>query len=402
MSTIIKIIRPCNFEKNIEMLENQKHLFSLDKGVHYLNCAYKAPLLKSAENAAISSLIKQRNPAQILPKDYFEEAEEVRSLFGKIVNCKPSEVAIIPSTSYGFSSVLNNISCKRGQHAITIESEFPSDYFSIEAWCKKHNAPLKIIKANKELPQQGAEWNRNILESISDKTAVVILSSVHWMSGLRFDLKKIGEQCRKVGAKFIVDGTQSVGAMHMNVKEYQIDALVCASYKWLFGPYSVALAYIGETFNDGTPLEETWMNRINARDFGNLTDYNQTYTQDAGRYNVGQFSNLILMPMLIESLKQINLWTVDAIQAYCKKLAAPLINYLQNLGMPLEEEAYFSNHLFSLALPKTIDFDSFQEKINERNIIISIRKGNLRISINVFNTEEDIQQLIEVIEDERT
>ena len=117
------------------MIEDQKNLFNLKQDIHYLNCAYKTPLLKSVEEAAIKALIRNRNPSDITPVDFFKETEDVRVLFGEIVNCLPSEVAIIPSASYGFSSVLNNISYSKGQHAIVIENDFPSDYFSIKKWC---------------------------------------------------------------------------------------------------------------------------------------------------------------------------------------------------------------------------------------------------------------------------
>ena len=74
------------------------------------------------------------------------------------------------------------------------------------------------------------------------------MSSIHWMNGTKFKLKEIGERCKKFGAMFIVDGTQSVGALKMDINEYNIDALVCASYKWLFGPYSMGLAYFSDQF----------------------------------------------------------------------------------------------------------------------------------------------------------
>ena len=47
------------------MISCQKHLFNLKPNNHYLNCAYKAPLLKTAEEAAIRALIKERNPADL-------------------------------------------------------------------------------------------------------------------------------------------------------------------------------------------------------------------------------------------------------------------------------------------------------------------------------------------------
>src|SRR5690606_18561046 len=138
------------------------------------------------------------------------------------------------------------------------------------------------------------------------------ISSVHWMNGLRFDLKAIGEKCSSVGARFIVDGTQSVGALPMDVEEFKIDALICATYKWLLGPYSLGLVFMGKAFDDGVPLEESWMNRKNSMDFSTLTHYESEYEESAARYNVGETSNFILMPMLRESLAQINSWGVPA------------------------------------------------------------------------------------------
>lgn len=379
------------------MLTCQKHLFRLDDKVHYLNCAYKAPLLKTAEQAAIDALKVQRNPSNILPEDYFNETNEARELFAKLIRCLPSEVAIVPSTSYASTSVLNNVTCRKGQYALTVENEFPSDYFAIESWCKNNDAELKIIKPN-GTNKVGKEWNQQIIDHITEDTAVVIISSIHWMTGVKFDLKEIGLRCRAVGAKFIVDGTQSVGAIPINVKDCYIDSLICASYKWLFGPYSVALAYIGDAFHQGVPLEETWMNRTNAQQFSQLTDYDSQYTPHAGRYNVGQFSNFILMPILIEGLKQIHEWTVENIQSYCKELIQPLIKYLESISVEIEDEHYFSNHLFSLPLPNSINMKALKQGLKTQNIILSVRDGKLRISVNVFNDSNDIHQLISIIQ----
>jgi len=380
------------------MLKNQKQLFNLNENIHYFNCAYKAPLLKASEKAGIEALIRDRNPADIAPADFFNETEEVRVLFGKIVNCLPSEVVIIPSASYGFSSVLNNISCTKGQHAIIVDNDFPSGYFSIKRWCETNKADLKIIKADNNDELIGKIWNNKIIDSINEKTAVVILSSIHWMNGLKFDLENIGEKCKVMGAKFIVDGTQSVGVLPMDVKKFNIDALICPSYKWLFGPYSLGLAYFGTYFNHGKPIEESWLNRTNAVDFDNISNYDPKYKPNAGRYNVGETSNFILMAMLKQALLQVNKWLDSDIQSYSKELIKPLLSYLQNLGVKFESSICFSNHLFSLKLPEEVNSELLKENLIKNNIYLSVRGKSIRVSIHVFNTPEDIEKLIEVIE----
>ncbi len=383
-------------------MENQKHLFTLDEDVHYLNCAYKAPLLKTAETAAINAIVTSRNPVKIAQEDYFNEVDQAKEGFSQIVNCRPQNVVIIPSTSYGFSTVLKNIKGKENGKAITVENEFPSGYFSLKNWCERNQNDLEIISPNENLKLVGENWNKKLIDAIDANTSVVLISGVHWMTGLKFDLERIGEKCKSVGAKFVVDGSQFVGAVPIDVDQCHIDALICAGYKWLFGPYSVALGYIGETFNEGEPLEESWMNRTNARDFGNLTNYEEKYQGGAGRYNVGETSNFILMPILNEALKQVNAWSVEGIQAYCANLIQPLLDYLKETGIEMEDGHYFSNHLFSLKLPKEVDADLFKNLLTDNKISISVRGESLRISVNVFNDNKDIEKLIELIEIAKT
>ena len=64
--------------------------------------------------------------------------------------------------------------------------------------------------------------------------------------------------------------------------------------------------YFSKKFHNGTPIEESWMNRTNALDFSNLTNYDPNYKPMAGRYNVGETTNFLLSPIMLNGLKQIN------------------------------------------------------------------------------------------------
>ena len=379
-------------------MECQKHLFQLPPDIHYLNCAYMAPMLKSVEEKGIEGLRRKRNPVTIKPVDFFTGVNEVRTAFGKVVNCASSQVAIMPSVSYGMNSVIRNIPYRPGQHALTISEEFPSCYYTGRRWCRNHGAPLKVVARNEEIPLKGAEWNRRILEAIDEDTAFLVMASVHWMNGTKFDLDRIGQKCREVGAKLIVDGSQSVGALPMDVNKLKIDALICAGYKWLMGPYSTALSFIHEDFNEGIPLEESWMSRPDSEQFERLTEYVEGYRPGAVRYDMGQNSNFISIPMLNESLNQVLKWGIQEIQDYCRSLADPILQFFQEKEIPVEEDAYRASHLMGLQLPKEVDSSTLMRKLQEKKIFVSLRGSNIRISINVFNTEEDIDQLIAALD----
>lgn len=379
-------------------MDCQKSLFSLKEGHHYLNCAYKAPLLKAAELAGKQAMIREQNPFEISSQDFFNQVVTLKEEFSILVNTRADAVATIPSASYGFASVLNNIKPKSGGHAITMNEEFPSGYYALERWCMENGNTLKVIGPEAMQKQKGKSWNDNILHAIDKNTSVVLISSIHWVHGYKFDLEAIGEKCAAVGAVFVVDGTQSVGILPMDIQKFRIDALVCAGYKWLLGPYSLGVAHIGEKLATGKPLEESWINRSNAKDFSRLTDYVDTYTPQSGRYNVGQSANFILTPMLLAALKQINAWQPENMQQYCMQLAQPLYAYLEANDIPFENGDFTAKHLFAIKLHREADTQRCKANLSANNIYTSPRGEYIRISLNVFNDANDIQKLINTIE----
>ena len=370
----------------------------MPEGIHYLNCAYMSPLLKSVEEKGIEGMQRKRNPVSIRPSDFFTGVVGVRQKFARMVHAEPEQIAVMPAVSYGMNSVIRNIGYKPGQHALTISEEFPSCYYTAKRWCKDHGADLRVIARKDDIPQKGEDWNTRILESINRDTAFVVMASVHWMNGTKFDLEHIGSRCREVGAKLIVDGSQSVGALPIDVEACNIDALICAAYKWLMGPYSTALSYIHKDFNDGIPLEESWMTRPNSERFDRLTNYEEGYKPGAIRFDVGQSSNFIFMPMLDEALKQLLEWGMEEIQEYCRVLGTPLIEYFLEKGAPVEDDSFRAHHLMGLQLPAGTRGEALINELQSRSVYVSLRGNNIRISINVFNTEADIRELISAMD----
>jgi len=376
---------------------HQKDKFQLEEGIRYINCAYMAPLMKSVEERGIEGLIRKRQPHLIKPSDFFNEVEGVKQKFAQLLNGNASQVAIIPSVSYGFASALKNIKYRQGQKAILIEGEFPSGYLSAEKWCNDHQAELQIIKPTVEIKDRAKNWNEKLIDAIDDRTAFVLISLVHWMDGTLFDLKQIGEKCKLFGAKLLVDGTQGIGAMPIDIQDHHIDFLCCAGYKWLMGPYSQGLAYVGQSFLDGNPIEESWMNRSNAHDFAQLANYGKNYFPDANRFNVGETSDFIKMPMVDEALNQLLNWGLQNIQDYCSALLDPVIHFLKEHDFFFEDEQWRAAHLLGFYLPKSYNTNKLLMDLQKEKIFLSMRGESIRISPNVYNTQEDMEMLIQTL-----
>ncbi|HAH39046.1 MAG TPA: aminotransferase, partial [Algoriphagus sp.] len=262
--------------------------------------------------------------------------------------------------------------------------------FAVKRWAEEQEASLEVIGEDSEL-----SWNDKILAAIDEHTALVLISSVHWMNGYIFDLEAIGAKCQKVGACFIVDGTQSVGAKPIDVKACKIDALICATYKWLLGPYSLGLAYFGEKFEGGKPLEESWMNRTNSRNFSDLTNYRQEFLPKAHRFDVGESSHFILMPILKKSLEQILQWSTDEIQHYTSDLKKYLFEILE---LDLFHSQSSSNHLFALPLKSGLNPQALKSDLENEKVFVSVRGQSLRVSLHLYNDQNDIKRLVSVLE----
>lgn len=379
-------------------LTNQSHLFSLPKEVTYLNIASQSPSFKAIEEAGLAGVLEKSHPYKITTDSYFEPVITLKKLFAKLINVDDyNRIANIPSASYGLATVANNIHLNKGDEILLVDSQFPSNYYVWEKLAKKFDAKLTIVAMPETYENRGKNWNKAILDSISEKTAVVALGNIHWANGTLFDLKSIRNKTNSVDALLIIDGSQSIGALPFSVKEIQPDALICAGYKWLFGPYGCALAYFGSYFDDGKPLEENWSNRLNSHKMADLTNYENSYKPLANRYSVGEHASFIHVKMQIAGLQQVLEWTPKAIQNYCKKITNEAVITLKGIGCFVEDEAYRSHHLFGVELPKELNVNELKAKLKEENIYISFRGNYIRLSCHLYNSKADFKKLTNCI-----
>jgi selenocysteine lyase/cysteine desulfurase len=376
-------------------MECQKELFTLNPEVTFLNCAYMSPQLKKVTAEGMTAIVKKEDPTRISPADFFEPTERLRSIFAAIIDVEdPNRIITIPSVSYGMAIVARNIALHAGEEILVLGEQFPSNVYHWMTLAKEKGAKLITVPSPPPMEGRGDKWNLSILDAIGPATKIIAIPHVHWADGTCFDLISISQKAKSYGALLIVDGTQSVGALPFSVKEIQPDALICAGYKWLMGPYSLGLAYLGPVFDEGIPLEENWINRLYSEDFGGLVRYQEAYQPGSLRYEVGEHSNFILVPMLIQALIQILEWGVDNIQEYLLGICKAPLQRLRDKGIWVEKEGAISPHLFGIAMP---DLAQVKEKLLQNKVHVSYRGHFVRVSPHVYNREEDLQRLADIL-----
>lgn len=358
-----------------------------------------APVLKKVEKAGIEGIKAKRQPNKVSGEDFFKDADTLRILYSDLINNpEPNRIVMIPSVSYGIGNVVNNLPIKKGENIVLTEGQFPSNVYPWKSHCDKHSADLILVSAPNTEEKRGKKWNESILEAISENTKAVSLGHVHWADGTLFDLKAIRKKCDEVGAALIIDGTQSVGALPLDIVDIKPDALIVAGYKWLLGPYTSGLAYYGSRFDGGEPIEQNWINRLHSKDFANLVNYQGEYEAGAMRYGMGQQSNFIANPMLIASIKEIRKWGVENIQQYCEDLIKSPLDEVRELGLFAEEEGSRGAHLFGIKFPKE-KIDHLTTALKVHRVNVSIRGEFIRVSPHVYNDEKDMSKLLRALKE---
>ncbi|SER41774.1 aminotransferase class V-fold PLP-dependent enzyme [Neolewinella agarilytica] len=372
----------------------QRDLFPFKAVAGYLNGASRAPQLKAVAAAAQHALHWRTENAGMPIPEFFGPVQEARESFARLIGAKEAErVALIPATSYGVSTVAKNLPVGKGDNIIVVEDQFPSNYYAWSVLCADAGAELRTVK--RPAPGSTGSWSEHLLDAIDENTAAVAVANVHWADGSLFDLKALRARTNDVDAWLVLDATQSIGAMPFDVEDVQPDALIAGGYKWLMGPYGCGYAWYGPRMDNGQPIEENWINRAGSEDFRNLVNYQDEYRPLASRYCVGQQSNFLMLPMQIAGLAQVNAWGGDRIQAYCANLWSVITDQLQELGVGVPADR--AHHLVGLSLPAGMNRDRLVAEFNRRGLHVSYRGDAVRVSPNVYNTEEEMMQLLMAI-----
>ena len=371
---------------------SQRDLFEVPQDIAYLNCAYMSPQLRRAREIGEWAVSRKSRPWEITPGDFFGDTEVVRSLFARLVGGDADGVAIVPSVSYGISVAAANLPVREGQKIIILEDQFPSNVYSWRELASREGARLVTVPRPED-----SDWTRALIEEIDADTAVVAAPNCHWTDGSLVDLVRVGERAREAGAALVVDGIQSLGALPFDVSEVRPDFLVAASYKWLLGPYGVGFTYVAEKHREGRPIEHNWVNRHKSEDFAQLVDYQDAFQPGARRFDVGERSNFVLLPMATEAVRQLLDWGIENVSETIGGLTDLIETRAEERGISTIPRQRRARHMIGLMLGPDAPED-LAARLMRHGVFVSVRGPSVRISPHLYNTEEDVDRFFDVLE----
>jgi selenocysteine lyase/cysteine desulfurase len=240
------------------------------------------------------------------------------------------------------------------------------------------------------------DWTSAALRVIARGARVAALSPCHWTNGARLDLIAISQACRAAGVALVVDASQGLGVLPIDMTSMQPDFLVSAGYKWLLCPYGFGLMYVAPAWHNARPLEESWLARANAADFTGLVDYSDTYMPGARRFDVGEKCNAIL-PGAIAALEQLKAWGVANVARTLGEINDQIAPRLEALGFTLPLPSQRCPHMFGARVPAALTGD-FIGSLRAQRVFISQRGSSLRFAPHLHITDADIEQLFTALE----
>jgi cysteine desulfurase/selenocysteine lyase len=342
----------------------------------YLNTATYG-LLPRRATAAVAQHFAHRDELACWDfLDWFDDATRLRAKIGQLIGCGPEDIAFVPNASAALGLLLGGLEWRPGDRILTLEHEFPNNFY-----------------ASTSLERFGVELNmctcERLCESVDSRTRLVVISSVNYNTGFAPSLPELAAFLRSRNVLLYVDGTQSVGALRFDAERIQPDMLAVHGYKWLLSPNGAAFIYVHPRLRESLrPTVVGWRSHRDWRNVENLHHGVPHLPSGAEKYEGGS----VAVPLLYAMEASIDLMLEigpGAIEQRVLGLAGQTRAILRQLGAKVDScasqivAAKFENY----------DASELARALSQQRILVSARRGQLRISPHFYNNEQDLEIL---------
>lgn len=375
--------------KNLSAIRKQ---FPFTKNIIYFNHAAYGPIpLDSLKETLKYYHTLTHRLDESTEHHSFELLDQIRKIIAKMINSSDDEIALTFNTSYGLNIAASGLDFKAGEEILLSDCEFPANVYP---WLNLREKGVKIKFIESENRFFSIE---NFIKSITSKTKLLSLSFVQFFNGYKNDLEKIGKICKANGIIFVVDGIQGVGSSVLDVKKSQIDFLSCGGQKWLLSAPGTGFFYCSKKFlSQLKPSFFGWLGVDWKIDFTDLLKYNLTPFNSARKFEIGSYSYSNLRTFY-PSLKLLEKIGIPTIQKQNLALLDRLIDYLKNSPYRINSSLN-PKHRSSIFSFSAKNGKELFEKLIKNNIIASYREGLIRLSPHFYNTTQEIDRLIRILQ----
>lgn len=373
------------------MNESLRALFPVTERAVYLNhAAISAPPIPSVQ--AIESYLKDvsENGSRNF-RDWLAVKESARKLLANLLGARPEQIAFMRNTSDGLSTVANGLKWRPGDNLVTFRHEFPSNIYP---WLRVRDAFGIEVRMCEE--RDGRVDIEELIGLIDAKTRLVTISHVQYATGFRCDLERLAKAARAEDALLVVDVIQSLGVVPIDVQSQMIDVAAGACHKWLLTPEGVGFLFLSDRARER--IEPTLVGWISVPDPENFDDFEQGWNQGALAWESGT-SPVGLIHGLEQSLKLLTDTGIPIIHSHLESLTDHLCERLKGSDYEVisSRRSGEKSQIVSIRHNGPLTPMRLFLHLKEKAIMTAPRGQGLRISPHFYNTEAEINRLVEAL-----
>lgn len=364
----------------------------------YFDHAAVSPIPRPAADAIHAWTRQSLESGDIHWMEWAAAGTKLRESAAELLHCTPSEIALVPNTTFGINMVADGLPWNEGvarESVVVLDNEFPSNLLP---WVNLQQRGVEVRRI--AVPSDGVVSIDEVRKKIDSTTRLVAVSWVGFLSGYRIDLASLCEMVHSAGCRLFVDAIQGLGAFALNTRHIPIDYLAADGHKWMLGPEGAGIFYIrSENLSRLAPRMLGWGSLEKAHQFQSSA---MTLKTDASRYEGGS-ANMAGQIGLSESMKILLRLgchqQVNPISEAVLDNAAQIETRLRSLGAricgarsnPISQERLSGIIAFQLEGRDPIEI---RKGLMRDQIVLSVRHDCLRVATHAYNTHEDIDRLI--------
>jgi selenocysteine lyase/cysteine desulfurase len=313
-------------------------------------------------------------------------AEAVRTKAARFLGCSADEIAITRSTTDGINAIAESLNLRAGQRVLTTDQEHEGGSMAWQYLAKRRGVLIDTIKIAPADLDASAIVQR-FAAAITGDTAVVSVSHILSSTGLRMPIPEISALARSRGVLCVVDGAQAAGGVQVDVKALGSDAYATSGHKWLMAPKGTGILYISSNAAE----------RIAPMQFD---DGRSFYNHSTG---VGNIPGAVGLGVAIDTLQELGMENVERHNlALRNRLHDALVQ--RRAGMVVSAPpGPLATPLLTLMLPEAISIQELANALSDNHSVIvkTVPKrwlNGIRLSTHVFNTEQQVDALVNALE----
>jgi len=350
----------------------------LTDDVAYLNTGASGPSPRAVRDATDDA--REAHSAAHAEDPYAYEAEVVdgaRDAFASLVGAPSECVALTSNTTDGINTVADCFDWSADDAVVTTELEHPAGVLPWKRIADVRGVDLRTVPTE---PDGVGSLDRDAYADAVRGATLVCLSSVSWY-GVASPVSELVGVAHDAGAAVVVDAAQSVGAGDTDVTDWGADYVAAPAHKWLLGPWGAGFLYVAP---DAPRKGQTRVGYKSAASPNGPVALHE----DARRFEVSTSSPAVLAGArsAVETVREVGVGTVeDRVSRLTRRLEEQLGDRHLSTGGGLVR--------FEDATP-----DETVARLNDDGVVVrALPSGDLRASVHVFNTREDIDRLAEAL-----